>query len=351
MRQSRRKFIAMAGMAAVAGCTGPSADATSGESLGVTAPTLLLNWKVNGLHAPYFAARANGFYEEEGFDEVAIESGQGSDFAAKQVALGNQEFGISSSDQILNVNSGELSPRAVGVVMQRNPVVVFSARESLGEELTDPAQLAGTTVGSGPGMVRSMTRGFLEVHGVLEDVEYVDTGFDTVQQLLTGEVAAAGGVFSDVVDARMQGYEVDVLGIDPTIPSYGHLVSVSEDFAAGNPETVRAFLRATARGAIWANNNPSEAIDFLVEARPSLETSRENQRAKWDRLRETYMLSETVREQGWGWSSPEPWTETYEILSAGEFIEGEVDPDAVWTNDYLDQDGGPIAEFATRISE
>ncbi len=361
-RNTRRGFLAVAGGVAVAGCTGgfgndsepAGADDGSGDGSGdrpeVESVSLLLNWNVSALHAPYVAADENGFYEEEGFDDVEIESGDGSDFAANQAGLGNVEFAISSSDQLLNVNSRGLSPLAVGIVMQRNPNVVFASREQFGE-LTDAEQLDGATVGSGPGMVRQMTRAFLDHHGVLESVEYVDTGFDTVQQLLGGEIDAAGGVFGDVVDAEHQGGEIDVLPIADAIPSYGHLVVTEEDFGDANPNTVRAFLRATARGAVWASQNPDEAIDLLVDAQPELEEVRENQADKWDVMHGEYMTSETVRENGWGFSAADPWERTHEVLADGDVLEGDVDPNAVWTNEFLDAEYEYVADYAELAEE
>lgn len=382
MIRTRRAVIATLGTAAVSGCTGRfsgdgdvdagngSGDGGDGPTNGsdggsgsdgdddggadsapaVESPSLLLNWRISGLHAPYFAAQSQGFYEEEGFESVTIESGEGSDFAAQQVALGNTEFGVSSSDQVLGVNAGDLSPLAVGVVMQRSPVVVFSSREQFGDELTDPSQLSGATVGSGPGMVRQMVRGYFDASDVT-DVEYVDTGFDTVQRLLAGEIDAAGGVFGDVVDARHQGAEVDVLSVHDAVPSYGHTVTVGESFAEENPETVTAFLRATARGAVWADRNPEGAIDALVDAQGELAEVRENQRDKWDLMRSEYMLSETVREEGWGWNEPEPWQRTYETLDAADFFDGSVDPDAVYTNEYIDTDAEHIADYADLVDQ
>jgi NitT/TauT family transport system substrate-binding protein len=200
-------------------------------------------------------------------------------------------------------------------------------------------------------MVDQMTRAYLETHGLADSTDHVDTGFDTVQQLLTGQIDAAGGVFSDAVDARKQGYRVDTLPVHESIPSYGHTVAVGESFASDNPATVGAFLRATARGAAWASRNPAGAIDALVEARPELAEVRENQRGKWDRMRSGYLLSEGVREHGWGWSAPDPWEQTYETLAAGGFFENSVDPASVWTNEYLDTDGQYVGGFADRVTE
>jgi NitT/TauT family transport system substrate-binding protein len=311
---------------------------------------LLLNWKPSGLHIPYYAAKERGYYEEEGITLGEIKAGEGSDFSARQVGLGNTDFGITSSDQLLNINTRDLSPTCVGVIMQRSPVVVFTVRDQFGEELTEPDQLAGATVGSGPGMVRLMTRSYLDLHGLLDGVEYVDTGFDTVQQVLTGEVDAVGGVFGDAVDARNQGATVDVLKVHNAIPSYGHVIATHESVMSDNPETVRGFLRGTARGAAWAHNNPEDATDSLVDAVPELAEVRTNQREKWTELATGYMLSETVTEDGWGWNDPQPWERTHEILANGDVLDGEVDPESVWTNEYLDTDDEYINGYTAQIN-
>lgn len=337
-----------------AGCLGDAGESTnkaSGSDLDpdIDSASLLLNWRTSGLHAPYYAAIENGYYADEGLTMEGIESGEGSDFSAKQVGLGNVEFAVTSGDQLLNINTRGLSPRCVAVVMQRSPVVLFTARDHFGEELSDPSQIREATVGSGPGMVRQMVRSYLRHHNVLDTTEYVDTGFDTIQQLLTGEIDVAGGVFGDVVDARHQGFEIDSLAVADSIPSYGHVLAADETFVAEHPDAVRAFLRGTARGAVWANRNPEKAVDVLVEAQPEIEEVRENQRAKWDLMREEFMLSETVRDRGWGWSRSEPWDQIYEILEAGDILDGEVDPGAVWTNDYLDTDYEYIGQYADQI--
>jgi NitT/TauT family transport system substrate-binding protein len=343
MGETRRQFLRATGATALAGQIGVTAAQSNNVSL-------LLNWKPNGLHAPYYAARAQGYYEEQGVNLGEIKSGQGSDFAAKQVGLGNDEFAITSADQMLNINTRGLSPRSVGVVMQRSPVVVFTTEDAFGGEMTSVDQLAGKTVGTGPGMVRILTKLLLEEKGVLSEVEIVDTGFDTVQQLLGGEVDAAGGVFGDAVTARQSADTVFSISVAETIPSYGHVVAANADFIDGNAETVRGFLNATARGAAWATDNPDEAIDVLIEANSGLEETAEVQRAKWVEMASRYVLSESVRKHGWGWSNPEPWEVMYEALQGADLLGGETDPASVWTNDYLDMEYRYVGEYASEVS-
>jgi len=346
---TRRAVLTSIGTAGVtlSGCTGRVTNTNSG-----TSAALLLNWKPSGLHVPYFAADAQGFYEDEGINVTEIKAGQGSDFSATQAGLGNVEFAITSSDQVLNVAAEEgVSVHCVAVVTQQGPVQVFTARDQFDDALTGPDQLEGKTIGSGPGMVRQMVRAYLEHHGLLDGVTYVDSGFDTVQQLLSGEIDAAGGVFSDAVDARLQGATIDALSVHNTIPSYGHVIATSESYAEANPKVVQSFLQATARGAVWSSRRPGEAINHLLETVPELSGTRQNQRAKWDTLRQEFMLSETVRKRGWGYSNPGPWKSIHRVLADGDFPGGDTHPAEAWTNEYLNEGSEFITDFAERFDE
>ncbi|WP_248896016.1 ABC transporter substrate-binding protein [Haloplanus halobius] len=354
MRQTptRRRFLVAAGAAGatgLAGCGGTNAAGTTTRTAIPGEASLLLNWKPSGLHVPYFVAKENGFYEEEGLTLSSIKSGEGSTFSAKQAGLGNAKFAVSSSDQVLNINSRDLSPQSVGVVMQKSPAVVFSTRETFGGELSNADQLAGKTVGTGPGMVRMLTELLLEEAGVREDVEMVDTGYDTVQQLLSGNVDAAGGVFGDAISAGAQGYTVDSLAVGDTIPSYGHVIATNREWAGSNPDAVRAFLRGTARGAAWAHQRPGEATDILVEANGVLEESHAQQRRKWETMAAEFALSDAVREHGWGWSQAEPWRVIHDALADAGALDGDIDPDAVWTNEYLDTDAESVGSYADMV--
>ncbi|MFT4921149.1 MAG: NitT/TauT family transport system substrate-binding protein [Haloarculaceae archaeon] len=349
MPLTRRKYLGALGVSALAGCTGtgPTAEASSGS----TEVSLLLNWKPNGLHVPYYTAKARRYYEEAGLSVSSIDPGEGSEFSAKQAGLGNNAFAISSSDQVLNINSRDLSPLAVGVVMQKSPVVVFTTPETFGEEFTSVDQLAGKQVGTGPGMVRIMTELLLERHGLLSEVELVDTGFDTVQQLLTGKVDAAGGVFGDAIAARAQGNTVQSIPVAETVDSYGHVITTNREFARSNPDAVRSFLEATARGAAWAQQNPDQGVDHLVDANQVLGESRDQQLENWETMASQFMLSQTVEETGWGWSRPNPWETAATALADAGLLGGEVDPATVWTNEYLDTDAEYIGSYTDVISE
>jgi NitT/TauT family transport system substrate-binding protein len=344
MTSTRRALLASIGAGTLAaGCLG--APGSNGNDR----VSLLLNWTPNGLHTPYYAARDQGFYETEGLTVSEIRGGDGSDFSARQAGLGNAEFAVTSSDQVLLTNGGGVDVSSIGVMMQRCPNVVFATRESLGEPLEDSEQLAGTRIGTGPGMVRMLTELYLDAVGLRGDVELIDTGYNTVQRLLNGSIDAAGGVFGDAIDARYQGASVDSLRVASQVPAYGHLLATSPSYAADNPETVRAFLRATARGAAWATNNPEAGVDTVVSANESLREVREQTRATWERMADGFVVGPSVEEHGWGWQRSDPWTTVAGALrdaDAGEVAA----PESVWTNEYLDTGAAYVGDYADEVS-
>ena len=200
-------------------------------------------------------------------------------------------------------------------------------------------------------MVKILTKLLLERKGVLDSVELVNTGYDTVQKLLSGDVDAAGGVFGDAIAAEHQGQTTYSIPVAETVPSYGHVLATAPAYAEENPDAVRAFLQATAKGTAYAMNNPEDGVDHLVEANPVLEESREQALDNWTRMAEGFVLSETVAEKGWGWSTETPWETTHEALADADLLGGTVDPTSVWTNEYLDADYQYIGSFQERVAD
>jgi NitT/TauT family transport system substrate-binding protein len=80
------------------GCHRPSRRTLSGT--GLTKVTLQADWYPQPERGGFYTAIAKGYYKEEGLD-VSIQPGGPFALAAKQVAAGAAEFGLGSSDGIL----------------------------------------------------------------------------------------------------------------------------------------------------------------------------------------------------------------------------------------------------------
>ncbi|MFC4550415.1 MULTISPECIES: ABC transporter substrate-binding protein [Halorussus] len=309
-----------------------------------------LNWEPNGFQAPYFLARERGFYEDEGLDVRFVE-GHGSPFAAEQAGKGRREFALAGGSAVLSVRSRGAEPLAVAAVTQKTPAAVYALRDVFGERLERPDQLAGRTVAPSATKTRILTAQLLENAGVRDDVELaaVDehTHHRVQHRLLDGEVDAAVGVVTNGHELqREHGRTADELPIGDHLDVYGMTLVTNPEFAATNPDTVRAFLRATARGWVAATNEPDEAVDALVARNATLERTRDVERRKFGVAADELQWTDHVREAGWGNHDAERWRTLAGTLSETDLLDGPVDPDETWTNEYLDRDADAIRVYA-----
>ncbi len=311
-----------------------------------------LNWEPNGFQAPYFLAREQGFYAEEGLDVRFVE-GHGSPFAAEQAGQGRREFALAGGSAVLSVRSQGVDPLAVAAVTQQTPAAIYTLRDVFGERLTDPQQLAGRTVAPSATKTRILTAQLLESTGIREEVELLPVDEHThhrVQhKLLDGEVDAAVGVVTNGLELERE-YDrpADELPIGEYLDVYGMTLVTSPEFARENDDTVRSFLRATARGWAAATKDPTGAIDALVARNATLERTREIEQAKFETAAADLQFTPHVRKMGWGHHDADRWRSLAGTLADTDLLDGPVDPDAAWTNEFLD-DAPPITDYAGRI--
>lgn len=315
--------------------------------------TFQLNWEPNGFQAPYFLARREGFYEEEAI-EVQFVEGHGSPFAAEQAARGRADVGLAGASAVLATQSEGYDPLAVTALTKRTPAAFYTLRDVFGEPLTDVTQLAGRTVAPSATKTRILAAQALERAGVREEVELVDVDPNThhrvEHQVLDGSVDAAVGVVTNGVELERE-YDrtADELPIGELLGVYGMMLVTNHEFAEAHPETVRGLLRAIARGWIAATNDPDAAIDALVARNATLERRREIERTKFLAAAEGLQYTDHVSEAGWGFHEADRWQRLAGFLSETDLLDGSVDPDSVWTNEYVDRETPAIREYATRI--
>ena len=120
-------------------------------------------------------------------------------------------------------------------------------------------------------------------------------------------------------------------------------------FSVANSETVRGFLRATARGWVEATNDPESAIDALVARNATLERNREIELVKFRTAADVLQFTDHVRQAGWGNHDRDRWTRLGETLSETDLLEGPIDLSTIWTNEYFDTDADAIGNYAALI--
>ncbi|WP_251331178.1 ABC transporter substrate-binding protein [Haloplanus pelagicus] len=359
---SRRRVLGALGAAVTggaAGCLGGPGDTGGGATAEPTATAtperssiqVLLDWKANATHAGHFVATSRGFYEAEGLT-VDLVSGKGGASTAKQVGLEKYPLGLSSAAATLGTLDEGVPLRAYAAAQQGPNSVVYTTADALGGQLDGPESLAGKTVAVPPAASNlALLKTILTDAGVLGDVSFLEVGWGGLtSSVLSGDANAALGAFPDGISLDREGHDAAMLWIADYIPTVGRSVVASPAFAESNPETLRAYLRATARGWAWASNDPEGAMDLLVAARPRLEASYDLGVTKIEYTAKRLILTDAVREHGWGWQSDDAWQTVVDALVAADFLSEQVAVADAWTNEYLDTADPYVGTYASQVS-
>lgn len=351
---TRRRALAAIGVslgATAGGCVGAGSEAGGTDGSSTQSVSVILNWKPNPTQAGYFVADERGFYEEEGLD-VELVSGQGGGFAAKQVGLGNQDIGLGGGVAVLQARANDLSVQSVAGPQQTSNAALFTVAEQFDGPFESPSDLEGTSIAvvANSSKTKTYIQSMLSQAGLLDSVELVSVGTEQqTSNLLAGNVDVGTGIFSNALALEMQGYEASLMLIGDHTPTVGRRAFTQPSYAQENPETIRSFLRATARGWAWASNDPEGAEDVMIDVKPELEESRELGIAKIKYTAKNLIVTEDVEENGWGWQSGEVWETVYETLSEADVLPAGLSTDRAWTNELLPEES-VVRDYASQVS-
>ena len=326
------QVVALAAVAslALAACGGeaatpaddPSAEAggaageDGGEASGELTPvSLQLQWFAQAQFAGYYAAVAEGFYEEEGLD-VSIVEGAVDIVPQQVVATGGAEFGIAWVPKALVSNTEDAGLVNVGQVYQRSGTLMVSRAA---DGITAPEDWAGKTVGNwGFGNEYELTAAIEEAG--LSDVELVAQNFD-MEGLLSGDLDSAQAMVYNEYAQLLEAVNPDTGELytpeDFTVIDFNDVGTamlqdslwVSEDYAASEGETIEAFLRGTAKGWIFCRDNADACLEHVLAAGPTLGASHQ----AWQ-LNEVNALI-WPSPAGIGVMDPDAWAQTVEVAT------------------------------------
>ncbi len=260
-----RRSIAIALAAAVGALLGGCGPRTGAKAPAARPVRVILDYLPNAVHIGFYQAEAAGYYRSEGLD-VRIEAPTSTSDTLRLMAAGQAEFGIVSLLDFVNVRAKGEPLKIVMALEQRPLAAIFSLAK---KGIRRPSDLRGrlvslTGVLSDEAGVKWMIR-----HDGADpaEVRLINIGFNSAQEVIAGNVDAAFGFWSqDAVQANLH-QPTSVLRLyDYGVPPYPELiVFVREDFLAREPDTVRRFLRATARGYTDAIARPDTALAAMAE--------------------------------------------------------------------------------------
>ena len=289
----------------LAGCGGSATSEKTAESGELRELDVVLDWYPNALHAFLYEAIDKGYYAEEGL-KVNIRFPSNTNDALSLVAAGKADIGLYYQHDVIQARAEQGVPvKSIGAVVQGPLNIILSLKE---KNITSPADLVGKTVGyAGTELSEALVRSIMENVGAdYSDVTMIDVGFDLMSSMTTGNVDATIGclVNHEVPQMEEEGFEVNWFSLDDYgVPTNYEGVFVANDDAIENDsETLKAFLRASAKGFADMKADPEEALRILLE----------------NQNEENFPLSETVERSSIGVLLPIMETEDARFLSQSD---------------------------------
>jgi putative hydroxymethylpyrimidine transport system substrate-binding protein len=253
----------------LAACGEKSEEATGGAQ----AFDLTLDFYPNPDHAGIYMAQKLGYFEEAGLD-VNVRTPSDPAAPIKLLAAGRTDLAISYEPEVVLAREKGLDVLAVAALVNRPLTsMIWLGKSGIG----GIAGLRGKTIATAGIPYQDAYLKTILARAKLSpaDVKAVNVGFGLLPAVLSGRAEAMLGGFRNVegVDLRLRGADPVVTPVDQLgVPTYDELVLVARRQQLDeDPEPVRLFIAALARGTSAAAANPGAATKAVLEANPALE--------------------------------------------------------------------------------
>ncbi|MEO0472907.1 MAG: ABC transporter substrate-binding protein [Bacteroidota bacterium] len=231
--------------------------------------TLALDWTPNINHIGFFVAREKGFYNDLGIDLHILDpsADQYAATPAKKVEWGQADLALCPTESVISYRTKQTPFDLIGIgtIFQHDLSAIAVLAKG---KINRPRDLDGKKYASYQAryedeIVRQMIQndggsGQFEIEypaklGIWETI--LDRQFDATWIFLNWEGVAAENLGVSLRLFNMRDYQVPY--------SYSPLIAASNQKIQSMPDLYRAFLQATRKGFLFAQDHPTQAITVL----------------------------------------------------------------------------------------
>ena len=245
---------------------------------------VMLDFIIQGTHAPFFVAKEKGYYKSEGLN-VTVDAGKGGTNTAVSVASNVYQFGYVDLVTMINFNVQNPTNPLIAVYMafDETPLAVVTLKS---KGIKTPRDLHGRKIAGGPGTAVHDTISILLKAANAEDVkiEWVNVSVQLWAAMLAkGEVDGIGGFTNSQIPAAMAvGFKrEDIFALrysDYGTGLYGLALVTTKKYADENPGTVMGMVRAFNRGTLDTIRDPAAALSIMKAGDPMMRNDLEQVR-------------------------------------------------------------------------
>ncbi len=310
-----------------------------GAAQAATPVKFQLDWRFEGPSAMFLVPAAKGYFKDAGLD-VTVDSGNGSGAAVTRVASGTYDMGFADLAALMEFHANNPDapnkPVAVMMVYNNTPASVMALKKS---GIKTPADLSGKKLGA---PVFDAGRRAFPIFQQANNVTNVQwTAMDPPLRetmLVRGDVdAITGFTFTSLLNIEARGVppaDVTVMAYpDFGVKLYGNAIITSPKMIKENPEAIKAFLAAFAKGAKEVIADPAKAIEAVKARDGIINTQLEVRRLQL--AIDTVINSPSAREEGFGQVKAPRLALMASQVSDAFKTKSRVKADQVWDGSFL----------------
>jgi NitT/TauT family transport system substrate-binding protein len=312
---------------------GPAAVAQTLE-----AASLRMDWTPISYHAPFYLAKARGYYREAGID-LKMEDGRGSGTTIQLVGNNVDTFGLADASVVAKAISQQIPVKLVMGVFRRSVAgIVYPAKNNIQTASDLKGKRVATCAGDAPLIL--LPAYLKAVNLTMNDLKVVtvDCGskYTVVAQGLAdvtlGFAPYGKTMFGTAGINEVKALDYADAGLN--LPSHG--IIAAQRTIETKPDLIRRFVSATAKGWNEARKNPDAAITEMVSAVALMKGKNAVLKTEFEGYA-AYLDTAATRGKPFGWQSPEDWKVAEDILVQYMDIKRQPSVDAYFTNQFISE--------------
>ena len=304
-----------------------------------------LDWRFEGPSALFLQPVAKGYFQAAGLN-VVVDAGSGSGGAIQRVASGSYDMGFADMAALMefHANNPEVKDKPVAVMMVYNstPSSVLALKKT---GIAKPADLTGKKMGAP--VFDGGRRGFalFAKANKVGDVQWTSMDPPLRETMLVrGDIDAITGFsFTSLLNLEARGVKASDVVVMPFadngVKHYGNAIIASAKMVRENPEAIRAFLKAFAKGAKEVMASPAASIAYVKERDGIVNTAMETRRLQL--ALDGVVNTSDARAEGFGQISATRMALMASQVSDVYATKTRVNPDLVWSGRFLP----PVADL------